>query len=302
MYAGLIISFSLFIIFCWLTLRSRSNNYSYNLLEKLPSFVNNTFPWIGKKITQLYPPEYIALNEWSGFLISKVIYELTKLEIADIIKAQDGKMNISEIAKVTGADEDKLSNYMKSRWYIGISQVFVIVSEICFLFSIDRLLRVAASKGFFRVLDNGVYANNSQSLLLSKDHPHTFRNFFLLYEEIEISSSAKYLAYDLKLQTDNKKEQMTSFAKAHNGLELFEWLSLPDNKERLEIFNKAMVDQDNATDKGLYQDYDWSQYCNAKFVDVAGGVGGFLSQLMTHYPTMKGVLYELPKVIEMSEQ
>ncbi|CAG8806549.1 27057_t:CDS:2, partial [Gigaspora margarita] len=208
---------------------------------------------------QLYPPSYIVLNEWGGFLISKVIYELTKLEIADIIKSHGGKMNICEIAKVTKTDEDKL----------------------------NRLLRVATSKGIFRALDNGVYANNSQSLVLSKDDPNTFRNLILLYEEV--SSAAKYLAYDLKLPTDNKKEQMTAFAKAHNGLELYEWLSLPENKERLEMFNKGMVEQDNASGKGLYQ-------------DIAGGIGGFLSQLLTRYPTMKGVLYELPSVIEMSEQ
>ncbi|CAG8716618.1 15814_t:CDS:2 [Dentiscutata erythropus] len=238
-----------------------------------PALVNNTFPWIGKKITDLqrliYPPTYIVLNEWSSFLISKVIYELTKLEIADIIKAQGGKMNISEIAKITGTNEDKL----------------------------NRLLRAAISKGIFRVLDNGVYANNHQSIVLCKDHPNTISNFILIYEEI--SSAANYLAYDLKLQTDDK---MTSFAKAHNGIELYEWLSLPENKERFESFNKGMVEQDNISGKGLYQDYDWSQYCNAKFVDVAGGIGGFLSHLLTCYPTMKGVLYELPSVIEMSEQ
>ncbi|CAG8797141.1 11006_t:CDS:2 [Gigaspora margarita] len=267
MYTIITISLALFVFSYWLTVR----NCSYNL----PALANDTFLWIGKKITdfqrQLYPPSYIVLNEWGGFLISKVIYELTKLEIADIIKGHGGKMNICEIAKVTKTDEDKL----------------------------NRLLRVATSKGIFRALDNGVYANNSQSLVLSKDDPNTFRNLILLYEEV--SSAAKYLAYDLKLQT-NKKEQMTAFAKAHNGLELYEWLSLPENKERLEMFNKGMVEQDNASGKGLYQDYDWSQYCNTKFVDIAGGIGGFLSQLLTRYPTMKGVLYELPSVIEMSEQ
>ncbi|CAG8758038.1 30116_t:CDS:2, partial [Gigaspora margarita] len=66
-------------------------------------------------------------------------------------------MNICEIAKVTKTDEDKLSNYLKSRLYIDNS--------------------------IFRALDNGVYANNSQSLMLSKDDTNTFRNLILLYEE-----------------------------------------------------------------------------------------------------------------------
>ncbi|RIB15495.1 hypothetical protein C2G38_1577263 [Gigaspora rosea] len=81
------------------------------------------------------------MNEMGVFMISKVIYELTKFEIADIIEDQGGKMNISEIAKVTGNDEDKL----------------------------NRFLRFATSKGIFRVHDYGVYANNSQSLILCKD-------------------------------------------------------------------------------------------------------------------------------------
>ncbi|CAG8455326.1 3631_t:CDS:2 [Dentiscutata heterogama] len=221
---------------------------------------------------RLYPPTYIILNEWSGFLISKVIYELTKLEVADIIKAQGGKMNVCDIAKVTGTNEDKL----------------------------NRLLRVAVSKGIFHSLGNGVYANTRISLVLCKDHPNTFRNIILLYKEY--SSATQYLAYDLKLQTDNKEEQMTSFAKAHDGVGAFEWWSLPENKERQEIFNKGMIEQDGIYGRGLFQDYDWSQHCNAKFVDVAGGSGGFLSQLLTRYPTMKGILYDYPSVIEMSEQ
>ncbi|CAG8786001.1 22614_t:CDS:2, partial [Dentiscutata erythropus] len=221
---------------------------------------------------QLYPPGYIVLNELGGILVSKAIYELTKLEITDIIKSHGGKMNISEISKITGTDEDKL----------------------------NRLLRVATSKGIFRVLGDGVYANNNQSLVLSKNHPNTYYNNILTMEEI--SSASEYLAFDLKLQTDNKKEQMTAFAKAHNGIEFYDWLSLPNNKERLEIFNKGLVEHDSVSGRGLYQDYNWSQYSNTKFVDFAGGTGGFLSQLLTSYPTMKGVLYELPSVIEMSEQ
>ncbi|KAF0550251.1 hydroxyneurosporene methyltransferase [Gigaspora margarita] len=193
---------------------------------------------------RLLPPTYLALNEWSGFLVSKIICGLTKLEVADIIKAQGGKMNIYEIEKTTGTKEDKL--------------------------------------------------------MLCKDHPNTFRNIILLYEEY--SSATQYLAYDLKLQTDNENEQVTSFAKAHDGIEAFEWWALPVNKERQEIFNKGMIEQDSIYGKGLHQYYDWSQYRNATFVDVAGGSGGFLFQLLTRYPTMKGVLYDHPSVIEMSEK
>ncbi|RIB20290.1 O-methyltransferase-domain-containing protein [Gigaspora rosea] len=267
MYTILIISLVIITFSYWFTLQMRNKHFSYYI-----------FLWIGKKITDLqralYPPKYIVLDELGGVLMTNVMYELAKLEIADIIKAQGGKMNIRKIAKITGTDEDKL----------------------------NRLLRFAASKGFFRILDDGVYANNSISLTLSKDHPDSLRNNILLFKELEISSIVKTLSYELKLQTDNEKEQMTSFAKSHNGLEFYEWLSLPENKERQEIFNKAMIEQDSSSEKGLNQDYDWSQYCNAKFVDFAGGIGSYLSKLMTRYPTMKGVLYEIPSVIEMSEK
>ncbi|RIB26790.1 O-methyltransferase-domain-containing protein [Gigaspora rosea] len=250
MYTILIVSLALFIISCWFIFRTKCND-NYNLMVILPAPANKIFLWIGKKITdlqrRLLPPTYLVLNEWSGFLVSKIIYELTKLEVADIIKAQGGKMSIYEIAKATGTKEDKL----------------------------NRLLRVAASKGIFRSLGNGVYANTHLSLVLCKDHPNTFRNIILLYEEY--SSATQYLTYDLKLQTDN--EQMTQ-----------------------EIFNKGMIEQDSIYGKGLHQDYDWSQYRNATFVDVAGGSGGFLFQLLTRYPTMKGVLYDHSSVIEMSEK
>ncbi|KAF0550252.1 hydroxyneurosporene methyltransferase [Gigaspora margarita] len=254
------------------------NNQSYKFSDRKLNnpFVNKIFLWIGKKTTdfqrRVFPPSYLVLNEWCGFLVSKIIYELTKLEVADIIKAQGGKMNIYEIAKATGTKEDKL----------------------------NRLLRVAASKGIFCSIGNGVYANTQLSLVLCKDHPNTFRNIILLYEEY--SSATQYLAYDLKLQTGNKNERMTPFAKAHDGIGAFEWWALPENKERQEVFNKGMIEQDSIYGKGLHQDYDWSQYRNATYVDVAGGSGGFLFQLLTRYPTMKGVLYEYPSVIEKFEQ
>ncbi|RIB15499.1 hypothetical protein C2G38_2192271 [Gigaspora rosea] len=139
------------------------------------------------------------MNEKGGFMIMKVIYELTKFEIADIMKAQGGKMNISEITKVTRTDADKL----------GISQVLLYFLKYSFLFSIDHFLRFATSRVIFRVHDDGVYANNSQSLILCKDYPNTISNTTLLYEAAEYYS-------------DNKKEQMTPFAKAHNGIEFYE--------------------------------------------------------------------------------
>ncbi|KAF0498499.1 hydroxyneurosporene methyltransferase [Gigaspora margarita] len=221
MYTNLIISLVIITFSYWFTLQMRNKHFSYNALLDLQRV--------------LFPLKYIVLDELGGVLVTNVIYELARLEIADIIKSQGGKMNICVIAKITGTDEDKL----------------------------NCLLCFAMSKGFFHILDNGVYANNSISLAL---------------------------------------KQMTSFAKSHNGLEFYEWLSLPENKGRQEIFSKAINEQDSSSEKGLNQDYDWSQYCNTTFVDFASGIGSYLFQLMTHYPAMKGVLYELPSVIEMSEK
>ena len=65
---------------------------------------------------------------------------------------------------------------------------------------------------------------------------------------------------------------------------------------RSAVFNAAMTALSNAHYAGVVKSYDFRSV--RKLVDVGGGHGRLLSMILTAYPNMRGVLFELPHAIE----
>ena len=65
---------------------------------------------------------------------------------------------------------------------------------------------------------------------------------------------------------------------------------------RSALFNAAMTALSNAHYAGVVESYDFRSV--RKLVDVGGGHGRLLSMILTAYPNMRGVLFELPHAIE----
>ena len=66
--------------------------------------------------------------------------------------------------------------------------------------------------------------------------------------------------------------------------------------ESAAVFNSAMTALSNAHYAGVVESYDFRPV--RKLVDVGGGYGRLLSMILTAYPEMHGVLFELPHAIE----
>ena len=66
--------------------------------------------------------------------------------------------------------------------------------------------------------------------------------------------------------------------------------------ESAAVFNSAMTALSNAHYAGVVESYDFRPV--RKLVDVGGGHGRLLSMILTAYPEMHGVLFELPHAIE----
>jgi hypothetical protein len=66
--------------------------------------------------------------------------------------------------------------------------------------------------------------------------------------------------------------------------------------ESAAAFNSAMTALSNAHYAGVVESYDFRPV--RKLVDVGGGHGRLLSMILTGYPKMHGVLFELPHAIE----
>ncbi|RWR74041.1 caffeic acid O-methyltransferase 1 [Cinnamomum micranthum f. kanehirae] len=83
------------------------------------------------------------------------------------------------------------------------------------------------------------------------------------------------------------------FEKAH-GMNLFEY---PKTKTRFnKVFNRAMLNHSIVNMKKMLETYKGFEGLK-EVVDVGGGVGAMLNMIISKYPHIKGINYDLPHVI-----
>jgi O-methyltransferase domain len=75
---------------------------------------------------------------------------------------------------------------------------------------------------------------------------------------------------------------------------LFEWLQ--GDPERTKLFNSVMTSFSTLHLTGVLEAYDFSRF--KKIVDVGGGHGKIISEILKRNPEMRGVLFELPHALE----
>jgi SAM-dependent methyltransferase len=86
------------------------------------------------------------------------------------------------------------------------------------------------------------------------------------------------------------------FVKAF-GMPAFEYFS--KNPERGAIFDGAMTGHHGAEADPMLDAYDFSAF--ADVVDVGGGNGSLLTAILKRHPQMRGVLFDLPRVVERAQ-
>lgn len=83
------------------------------------------------------------------------------------------------------------------------------------------------------------------------------------------------------------------FEKAH-GMNLFEY---PKTEPRFnKVFNRAMLNHSTVIMKKMLETYKGFEGLK-EVVDVGGGVGAMLNMIISKYPHIKGINYDLPHVI-----
>jgi hypothetical protein len=88
-----------------------------------------------------------------------------------------------------------------------------------------------------------------------------------------------------------------AFEKVH-GKGFFDYCV--SNPEAAAIFDEAMTSFSSQETPLVLEAYDFSGI--HKLVDVAGGHGSLLAEILKKYPTMRGVLFDMPSVIEGARQ
>ncbi|KAK7047266.1 hypothetical protein VNI00_006497 [Paramarasmius palmivorus] len=195
----------------------------------------------------------------------------TKARIADLLVDKPEGVHVAQLAALSGfQDSDKLG----------------------------RMMRLLATRHIFREVRPGVYANNRLSVKLTSSNPMS--DLVGLVTEVGLLASARLNeTYTTKPQTNNE----TPFQRA-TGHAFFNWHSLPENREKGERFQRAMVAWSFVYGIGfLSKVYPWMVYPSGCTVcDIGSGNGHVMMDLLKKNPRLHIVLQDQPGVIERTKE
>jgi hypothetical protein len=153
--------------------------------------------------------------------------------------------------------------------------------------SLYRLLRACASVGAFAEAEPKTFANTPMTESLRSDNPRSTRDLIIWMGE-----EPHWRVYGNLLQC--VKTGKPAWEMVH-GEPVFPYL-FQTNIELGEIFNRAMTSYSHQSIGPILQAYDFS---GAKTVaDIAGGYGHLLAAVVAANPSLKGILFDLPNVVE----
>ena len=153
-----------------------------------------------------------------------------------------------------------------------------------------RVLRALASLGIFAEQHNRVFTLTPAAEALRSDVPNSLRDVATFWGEDwhwQVWSKILY-----SVQTGK-----SAWAEVH-GEQVFDYFA--KNQEAGRIFDRAMTSFSGMAIKAVLDAYDFSGI--QTLVDIAGGQGRLLNGVLEAYPSMRGVLFDLPHVIERAER
>jgi hypothetical protein len=156
--------------------------------------------------------------------------------------------------------------------------------------SLYRVMRTLSSVNVFSEMEDGVFRLSDIGQLLRTDIPESQHALAVLMWEPWWRQGWDDLFYSL--QTGK-----VAFDHVH-GRGLFEYLK--QNPEAAELFNKAMTSFTVQETKAILDAYDFSGF--KKVVDIGGGQGKLLASLLKKYPSMNGVLLDLPMALDSAKR
>ena len=152
--------------------------------------------------------------------------------------------------------------------------------------SLYRMLRTLASVGVFAESADHEFELTPVAELLREGAQNSMRDFAVMMGEDWMWQALGELMYTVKTGgvAHEKFQGMSSF-------EFFQ-----QNVEAGRVFNRAMTSFTRAVIPAIVEAYDFSGV--GKLVDIAGGHGLLLAGILKANPQMKGILFDLPFVIE----
>src|SRR5262245_42520822 len=152
--------------------------------------------------------------------------------------------------------------------------------------TLTRLLGVLVHLGLFVETAPGQFTCTPLGALLQTDAPQSVRHFVMLIGGDWYGPTWPQLAQSVRTGTSD--------VEAVYGMNVYRYL--PQQPAALAVFQQTMSDL--SADEGLAvrDAYDFSG-CHT-VVDVGGGRGGLLAILLQAFPSLQGILFDLPVVVE----
>lgn len=203
-------------------------------------------------------------NQNSGYMNTKALCTAVEMGIPDILNP--GPKTLPELARECNARPDRLRQIMR---VLHNNSIFTYDAES------DR------------------YSNNHTSTLLTSDHWTQWRNWVELYGN-EFYDMAR------GIPASCKKDAVRSPAQINYDTDdsMFKYFS---DQGWVPKFHKTLSGGAIAQAPGILQDYPWEEVAESTIVDVGGGGGGLIALLLRGHETMKGSIFDIPKVIEQAK-
>jgi orsellinic acid C2-O-methyltransferase len=149
--------------------------------------------------------------------------------------------------------------------------------------ALRRLLSALGSVDICHQREDGTFEMTRLGRLLRADVPSSMRAWTLQW------GGEAWQIWANLLHSVKTGQSARSLITGNAGFE-----HLERDPEAAKIFNQAMVDLTRLAASGIAQAYD---FAGQRVMDVGGGYGELLAQILTTYPSAQGVLFDMPHAI-----
>jgi hypothetical protein len=156
--------------------------------------------------------------------------------------------------------------------------------------SLYRLLRALASVGVFLETSNKEFSLTPLGVCLTNDALGSRRNYARW-----IGTPGQWRSWGNLLHSIKSGESATRFT---HGMDA--WTYRMQNPEERAVFDSAMTGNSRSEAQAVLEAYDFSKF--GCVVDVGGGQGLLLKEILLACPATRGVLFDQPQVVTSADQ
>jgi hypothetical protein len=151
--------------------------------------------------------------------------------------------------------------------------------------ALERLLRALSTLQMFAVTPDGRFCNTPIAEVLCTDHPNSQRDSALFLP-------APFLWQPLGGLYESVRTGERAFQRVF-GQRFFDYLAA--HPAEVAVFNTVMTQGVASTTPALLAAYDFSRF--ERLVDVGGGEGALLRDILAATPRLRGILFDQPQVV-----